>query len=47
MAGLADNSDQMIARVWADLAPAYGSWNGFDTTLPLNIAGSIRWWSSP
>jgi hypothetical protein len=35
----------MIARVRADLAPSYGTWQGFDATLPRNITGALRWWS--
>ena len=34
--------DEVVAAVKAQLAPTYGSWATFDTTLPLNIAGATR-----
>ena len=43
--GLADNSDEMVAAVRADLAPKYGGWADFGPFLPLNIEGVIRSWS--
>jgi glyoxylase-like metal-dependent hydrolase (beta-lactamase superfamily II) len=44
-AGLADNSDEMLNSVRAQLEPTYGSWNNFAATLPLNVEGALRWWS--
>jgi glyoxylase-like metal-dependent hydrolase (beta-lactamase superfamily II) len=41
-AGLADNSDAMVAAVKAELAPKYASWANFDAFLPLNVAGAVR-----
>lgn len=44
-AGRADNSDEMVVAVRAELAPRYGTWAGFSTGLAANIRGVIRWWS--
>jgi glyoxylase-like metal-dependent hydrolase (beta-lactamase superfamily II) len=46
-AGLPDNSEEMVARVQADLEPRYGTLNNFATVLPRNIAGAVRWFSQP
>jgi hypothetical protein len=35
----------MVAAVRAELAPRYGTWNGFANGLAANIRGVIRWWA--
>jgi hypothetical protein len=42
-AGLADNSDEMVANVKAALEPKYGSWANFQAQLAENIKGAVRW----
>jgi glyoxylase-like metal-dependent hydrolase (beta-lactamase superfamily II) len=42
-AGLADNSDEMVAAVRAALAPQYGTWVNFQNGLAGNIKGVVRW----
>lgn len=42
-AGLADNSEEMVAAVRTALEPRYGTWNGFQNGLAGNITGVIRW----
>jgi glyoxylase-like metal-dependent hydrolase (beta-lactamase superfamily II) len=42
-AGHADNSEAMIGAVRAALEPKYGTWTNFQTTLPENISGAVRW----
>lgn len=44
--GLADNSEEMVAAVRADLQPKYGNWQQFGPFLPENIDGVIRGWSN-
>jgi len=44
--GLGDNTDEMVAAARAELAPRYGTWENFESSLPLNIAGIIRVWAS-
>jgi glyoxylase-like metal-dependent hydrolase (beta-lactamase superfamily II) len=42
-AGLADNSDEMVAAVREKLAPKYGSWVSFQTQIAENVKGAVRW----
>jgi hypothetical protein len=42
-AGLADNSDGMVAFARAALEPRYGAWPDFGSRLAPNIRGVIRW----
>jgi glyoxylase-like metal-dependent hydrolase (beta-lactamase superfamily II) len=42
-AGLADNSDEMVAAVREKLAPKYGTWVNFQTQLPENVKGAVHW----
>jgi glyoxylase-like metal-dependent hydrolase (beta-lactamase superfamily II) len=42
-AGLADNSEEMVASVRAALAPQYGSWVNFQNGLTGNVTGAVRW----
>jgi len=44
--GFADNSEEMVAAVRADLAPKYGNWSNFGPYLLENIQGVIRSWST-
>jgi glyoxylase-like metal-dependent hydrolase (beta-lactamase superfamily II) len=41
-AGLADNSEAMVAAVRAELAPQYATWGNFDNFLAENIVGATR-----
>ena len=45
-AGLADNSDEMVAAVRSALEPRYGTWANFQNGLAGNISGVLRWWST-
>ena len=45
-AGLADNSEEMLAAVRAELSPRYGDWPSFANGLAPNVRGVIRWWSA-
>ncbi len=42
-AGHADNSEAMVAAVRAALAPQYSGWTNFQSHLPENISGVVRW----
>jgi len=42
-AGLADNSEEMVAAVRAALAPQYSTWTNFQNGLAGNIKGAVRW----
>ncbi|MFN8523517.1 MAG: MBL fold metallo-hydrolase [Chloroflexota bacterium] len=42
-AGHADNSEEMVAAVRAELAPKYGTWTNFQNGLANNVKGMVRW----
>lgn len=42
-AGLADGSEEQVAKVREALAPKYGTWANFQNGLAGNVRGAVRW----